>query len=234
MNNNEIDYKSIFLEDYKNKYLDFPFINEMKIENEVNNVDERLKLFSNVISFNNDLIKEINKKSINSFSIYNKLKIFVKHLNSFNQTDELNKEYELLKYLIININNKLDQDDIDEIEYKICDVCNYYDNAEILSYMFIENDLYYEIASHIREEEKEDNIDTLLILLNNKNLTIHNLTKTAAIKYFGGDVKESTIEELVEEVIKTYYKDKSFIEHTKETVLLSSQKENEKKYFKNK
>lgn len=216
--NDEINYKDKVEMNLNNKFLLFPFISKKEIVKEVDKVYNNLTLSSNIINYNNIFMSYLIKDKYSNYELMLKLNELTKKINILNNKEYCQKEYELIDSLFESLNYKLYQNVIDEMIYSISDVNNFYDNTELLSYMQIDDKFYLKIANELRLGSDADNMETMLLVLDNRNLSINKLVKIAIIKYFENKYSDGLIDELVEEVLKTYNGNVSIIEHVKEVV----------------
>ena len=211
-----IDYRKVIKDDLKTKFMAYPFISEDDIENELQMVDKRLELKREMIIINDSISTELLQNKPDEMHILKLARIGAYKLSramDINDTVEFKKELNLFVALTDHFAARPHANIINmDLVYKISDVDAGLDCTPLLNYMTADINLYNKVAEQVRKEDNEGIIDTLITVLEDKNVQLYALVRTATRNYFH-DVSAKTVETMLEKVIKTYYGESMMLDH---------------------
>lgn len=218
--NDSYDYRQITINRLKRDFQPYGFITEDDILNEVNRIDEIIKIKRIIVQNNGLLSEELLKDNTNVMSIMNRVKSLAQQLKQLTNDKSYNKLFRNEIDLLVNIydtfndSKKAKRVDKMEIVYAISAVNGNYDPNPLMNYMTADTTLYLKVAKQVRKEKKDNVTTTLDIAKNDINSHFYSLVKTAHIGFFK-DNDESNIKTLLGDILESYQGDCLMLEHIK-------------------
>ena len=223
---NKIDdpynYRQITKDHLMRNFGNYPFITEEDIENELCQIDSIISLKHDILKINNCLQDELMKKNVDNLKIIKivrKEALYLKRTIGLKNLNVYHNEIDFLVSLFDIYSDPKKAKDVDHMEfvYNISEMDKYFDPTPLLNYMSADNSFYLLVADHVRAEEKDGIVDTLITVLSDVNTPLYSLVRTACINYYK-DYSTKLIESMLEKVIKTYDGSDMMFAHVNKTV----------------